>query len=360
MQFGNPIVGGSGDLIRPAIRSPNYVEGEAGWSINRDGSAEFAGSISLITTGTSIRTVLSGAFGIQIFDVASDHLIFQTSMFPNSGFLTIQGKDSAWWGAADFGAYLTDSIDGADTIVGSELRAGGYPNTPAQDRLILFSKSKLGGQNAFMKLLKETSAAVYLVDFSEATLVVPKITGGTPGAGFADQPSIGTGLELDDDVTVPTGKTFLAPAACAKVTATSDVSCANNTVTAIPFAFTAGTDKNDFGLWASGQPTRITVNRTGWWSFKASSGMSGVHGATSLHSKIVAFRVNGVTLRNGSQLQTTWGASVSSTYVAPITDDMYLTAGDYVEVVCFQNSGAAVNSTRVNGAGWFTAHWMHT
>lgn len=41
MAFSNPIVGGT-TLIREAIHSPNYAAGVSGWSINRDGSAEFA------------------------------------------------------------------------------------------------------------------------------------------------------------------------------------------------------------------------------------------------------------------------------------------------------------------------------
>lgn len=39
--FNNPVVGGEENLVREAIQSPNYVPGSAGWSINRDGSAEF-------------------------------------------------------------------------------------------------------------------------------------------------------------------------------------------------------------------------------------------------------------------------------------------------------------------------------
>jgi hypothetical protein len=40
--FGNPIIGGQSKLIREAIQSPNYLPGVSGWSINRDGTAEFA------------------------------------------------------------------------------------------------------------------------------------------------------------------------------------------------------------------------------------------------------------------------------------------------------------------------------
>ena len=39
--FSNPIASGSGGLILPSIHSPGYVHGNTGWSINRDGSAEF-------------------------------------------------------------------------------------------------------------------------------------------------------------------------------------------------------------------------------------------------------------------------------------------------------------------------------
>jgi hypothetical protein len=41
--FGNPIIGGQSKLIREAIQSPNYLPGVQGWSINRDGTSEFAG-----------------------------------------------------------------------------------------------------------------------------------------------------------------------------------------------------------------------------------------------------------------------------------------------------------------------------
>jgi hypothetical protein len=40
MTFSNPIVGGT-TLIRPAIHSPDYVAGTTGWTINKDGTAEF-------------------------------------------------------------------------------------------------------------------------------------------------------------------------------------------------------------------------------------------------------------------------------------------------------------------------------
>lgn len=41
MSFTNPITGNNGALLIPAIKSPDYVAGVSGWSINKDGSAEF-------------------------------------------------------------------------------------------------------------------------------------------------------------------------------------------------------------------------------------------------------------------------------------------------------------------------------
>lgn len=41
MAFSNPITGGQGALVRPSIKSPNFVAGTSGWIIRRDGSAEF-------------------------------------------------------------------------------------------------------------------------------------------------------------------------------------------------------------------------------------------------------------------------------------------------------------------------------
>ena len=39
--FENNIINALNALIRAAIHSPNYVPGATGWSINKDGSAEF-------------------------------------------------------------------------------------------------------------------------------------------------------------------------------------------------------------------------------------------------------------------------------------------------------------------------------
>jgi hypothetical protein len=43
--FSNPLVGGSGGLVYPSIHSPGFIPGSVGWSINKDGTAEFNNGI---------------------------------------------------------------------------------------------------------------------------------------------------------------------------------------------------------------------------------------------------------------------------------------------------------------------------
>jgi hypothetical protein len=40
--FADPIIGGSGNLIRPSVQSPNFsIPNQTGWAILKDGSAYF-------------------------------------------------------------------------------------------------------------------------------------------------------------------------------------------------------------------------------------------------------------------------------------------------------------------------------
>jgi hypothetical protein len=62
--FANPLVGGGGALVYPAIHSPNYVLNVSGWSINKDGTAQFTGVVLIggTLTGTNFIINSSGAF----------------------------------------------------------------------------------------------------------------------------------------------------------------------------------------------------------------------------------------------------------------------------------------------------------
>jgi hypothetical protein len=86
--FANPIAAGDGSLIYPALKSPNFVAGTSGWSIKRDGSAEFnnivvRGTFSanngLVTVdnnglhviGTTERVDITPTFGVIVNEVPS-------------------------------------------------------------------------------------------------------------------------------------------------------------------------------------------------------------------------------------------------------------------------------------------------
>jgi hypothetical protein len=56
--FNNPVIGGGGSLVYPSIHSPGFVSGLSGWTINKDGSAEFNNVIirsGVVISGTSLQ-----------------------------------------------------------------------------------------------------------------------------------------------------------------------------------------------------------------------------------------------------------------------------------------------------------------
>lgn len=87
MSFGNPIVGGTDALIRNAIHSRNYVPGISGWSINKDGFAEFN---NVAINGGEL--IINDANGSTVASVNNQGVAsFQDLTVVNSP--TIAGKD---------------------------------------------------------------------------------------------------------------------------------------------------------------------------------------------------------------------------------------------------------------------------
>lgn len=116
MQPQDPIVGGT-VLRRPAIQSPNYQTGSAGWTINADGSAEFnnvtvRGTFDAIdASGSEVKIQTSGGFA-------------QIAMFPapgsgtyNSG--TIQAEVGSAAGAGEIDIVAPQPIVGGPYNAGS-------------------------------------------------------------------------------------------------------------------------------------------------------------------------------------------------------------------------------------------------
>jgi len=61
--FSNPIIGGGGALVYPSIHSPGFITGISGWTIKKDGSAEFNNlTIRGTFLGTDFIVSNAGAF----------------------------------------------------------------------------------------------------------------------------------------------------------------------------------------------------------------------------------------------------------------------------------------------------------
>lgn len=78
--FSDSIVAGIGSLIRTFIKSPNYVAGVTGWSINKDGSAEFnnvtvRGTVEVDATPPSLGKVLINGNGFTVLDGSGNTVI---------------------------------------------------------------------------------------------------------------------------------------------------------------------------------------------------------------------------------------------------------------------------------------------
>ncbi|MGH3223577.1 MAG: hypothetical protein ACRDPY_33655 [Streptosporangiaceae bacterium] len=56
--FSNPIIGGGGALVYPSIHSPDYVTEVSGWTVSKDGSAEFS---DVTIRGTILAATIIGA-----------------------------------------------------------------------------------------------------------------------------------------------------------------------------------------------------------------------------------------------------------------------------------------------------------
>jgi hypothetical protein len=90
MGFSNSIIGGAAALIRAAIKSPNFVSGLIGWSVNKDGTAEFQNVVFRGTfSGTQFIISSSGAFfysGVPAADnlIASIAAVAGTDAYGNA------------------------------------------------------------------------------------------------------------------------------------------------------------------------------------------------------------------------------------------------------------------------------------
>jgi hypothetical protein len=124
----------------------------------------------------------------------------------------------------------------------------------------------------------------------------------------------------------------------ALVTRTNDSASlfTNNTEVAVPWESEVRDDGN---LWTSGSNTRLTLSATGWWAVGGQIHYSGNASGSGNFRFATTIRVNDTTNIARTQSFNTLSAVE---YVWQVHTRQYFTAGDYVTLRGFQNTGNAM------------------
>jgi len=120
----------------------------------------------------------------------------------------------------------------------------------------------------------------------------------------------------------------------ARVSLASAASIANNTAAMVSWTTV---EHDDSSLFAAGSPTKLTAPATGWYS---AGGM--IHwAANGTGNRNADIRVNGTAFPGGTSNNPVTGHAIDVKHAFSVA--VYLTAGDYIEMLVFQNSGGALN-----------------
>jgi hypothetical protein len=110
MGFNDPIVADT-DLVRTAIRSPNYVSGVSGWTINQDGSAEFT-NVQVTVTGTAAGLqIIRSSDGALVGSINEDGVISGSSLTLSTDDVEIAGQQLSAKLAAQAAEILAFGLD---------------------------------------------------------------------------------------------------------------------------------------------------------------------------------------------------------------------------------------------------------
>ncbi|MCA1839939.1 MAG: H-type lectin domain-containing protein [Actinobacteria bacterium] len=160
MTFSNPIVGGT-TLIRPAIQSPNFTAGSAGWSINKDGSAEF-NDITVRGSGTNDAVVVGPSNGPQVI-IGSD---------PQKGFIKFPTNRPIENGVATILSGVLNQ-GAANEATSLQLLGPTVDGATDQARLQLNSQNNDGSSNANASIT--TGSGSFVMDETAVTFTGPRV-----------------------------------------------------------------------------------------------------------------------------------------------------------------------------------------
>lgn len=175
--FRNSILAGL-TLVREAIRSPNYVQGASGWTINQDGSAEFS-DIVIRGSGTADPVVVGpdGMPQVIIRTTPTNGLIaFPTGRPIEQDAATLNSAVVDQGAAGEraelqmTGPTVTGATDGVRVVLRSQPQDGGLP--PA------FSVQSRDGATTYMAV-DETEVRVNFIriDSEQSVATAPILTG---------------------------------------------------------------------------------------------------------------------------------------------------------------------------------------
>lgn len=171
--FSNPITGGQGALDIPAIKSPNYVPGVSGWSINRSGSAEFNNlSIRGTFRGTNFIIDATGLyFYIGVPANGNPPVFFVTSAVVDPFGNTVSGTVGVNGGTGLL-QFLTPGVPGdsmtiADgilqriiaNVLATEIRLD-QNNLPVVNQISMTAKSNFALLDAILKLTAQFDSTI--------------------------------------------------------------------------------------------------------------------------------------------------------------------------------------------------------
>lgn len=109
------------------------------------------------------------------------------------------------------------------------------------------------------------------------------------------------------------------------------------------------------GYWSAGNPTRLTAPETGWYEMGGHARFTA--GGSTAELLSIRIRVNGITtIAQVDNEQTTAGGMANPTDLS-VSTGYKLTAGDYVELQVFQNTGASLDITASENSS--PEMWMH-
>lgn len=226
--FSNPIVGGGGALVYPAIHSPNFVHGATGWSLNKDGSAEFH-SVSLPTgAGGNVITLAAGApsgpgitagdlwFNLGLGTVS----VWTGSAWVNFAYGTGAIASSAVGLAQLSGAVTARALNGITTTI-----AASPPASPKAGDIWINSAS--GNQleqyngSAFVPIAWNAASVISASTITAALIAANTITAGQIAANTITAAQLAAGIVYAGivDATTITGATFVATGSSGEILA---------------------------------------------------------------------------------------------------------------------------------------------